>query len=110
MLFQLYRITAPHSTTRKFLIAVFSVSIMFSLVNFFISVFNCKPISYSWTRVDPRVKGTCLGLKTVSYTTSVFHIVTDFAIWVAPMPLIWHLQLPKAQKIGLFGVFSLGGL
>ncbi|KAI4240744.1 MAG: hypothetical protein L6R40_004989 [Gallowayella cf. fulva] len=39
---------------------------------------------------------------------SIPNIVTDAALLVLPMPFIWKLHLPKAQKIGLTSVFILG--
>lgn len=35
-------------------------------------------------------------------------IITDIAIYVAPMPMLWNIQIAFRQKIALFGVFGLG--
>lgn len=34
--------------------------------------------------------------------------VTDFLIFLIPMPVVWTIMLPKKQKLMLFGVFGLG--
>ena len=37
-------------------------------------------------------------------------IVADWAVWVVPIPVVGRLRLPRRQKIGLLGVFGLGGM
>ncbi|EXA36402.1 hypothetical protein FOVG_12308 [Fusarium oxysporum f. sp. pisi HDV247] len=68
----------------------------------------CIPLQSFW---DPHVKGRCfLSRPTMWYVSGVVHIVTDFAIIVMPLPIVWKLQLPRSQKIYLTGIFGLGSL
>ncbi|KAF5596072.1 uncharacterized protein FSUBG_8982 [Fusarium subglutinans] len=70
--------------------------------------FFCTPIQAFW---DSDVKGRCmLSQPTMWLISSIVHIVTDFAIIVMPLPIIWKLQLPQPQKIYLTGIFGLGTL
>ncbi|KAL3952491.1 hypothetical protein ACCO45_012434 [Purpureocillium lilacinum] len=39
---------------------------------------------------------------------SIVNIVTDFAVWLMPIPIMWRVQLPLAQKIALSIIFLLG--
>lgn len=56
------------------------------------------------------VPGTCLNAENHFYSTSIIGIVLDWAIWILPIPVLGGLSLPRRQKIGLLGVFGLGGL
>lgn len=68
----------------------------------------CIPLQSFW---DPHVKGQCfLSRPTMWYVSGIVHIVTDFAIIVMPLPIVWKLQLPRSQKIYLTGIFGLGSL
>ncbi|KAF6525274.1 hypothetical protein HZS61_011069 [Fusarium oxysporum f. sp. conglutinans] len=68
----------------------------------------CIPLQSFW---DPHAKGRCfLSRPTMWYVSGVVHIVTDFAIIVMPLPIVWKLQLPRSQKIYLTGIFGLGSL
>lgn len=110
LLFQLLRISVPDSKTRKIIIGVFVFAIIVSLVNLLLAIFRCLPVAYHWTRILPNAEGHCLDFTVVVYTTSGLNIFMDIIIWIVPMPLIWNLRLPKAQKIGLVAVMSLGAL
>ncbi|KAG4281802.1 hypothetical protein FPRO06_10706 [Fusarium proliferatum] len=70
--------------------------------------FFCIPIQSFW---DSGVKGRCLPAQPTMWLISgIVHIVTDFAIIVMPLPIVWKLQLPRYQKIYLTGIFGLGTL
>ncbi|KAF5639537.1 uncharacterized protein FTJAE_4875 [Fusarium tjaetaba] len=70
--------------------------------------FFCTPIQSFW---DSGVKGRCmLSQPTMWLISGIVHIVTDFAIIVMPLPIVWKLQLPRSQKLYLTGIFGLGTL
>ncbi|KAM0077231.1 hypothetical protein ACKRZS_010695 [Fusarium odoratissimum] len=70
--------------------------------------FFCTPLQSFW---DPRIKGHCIPSQpTMWFISGIVHIVTDFAIIVMPLPIVWKLQLPRSQKIYLTGIFGLGSL
>lgn len=114
LLFQLLRICSPLSRMRTTMYLIFTLSIALTLANFFVTVFQCVPLSYTWDRVDPlkaaSSKGRCLEYATLQYTVSATNILMDVIVWIAPMHLVYMLQLPRAQKWGLVGVFSLGAV
>lgn len=41
---------------------------------------------------------------------AVPNILTDVALMALPLPYIWRLNRPMAQKVALGGIFVLGGL
>ncbi|KAK5652229.1 hypothetical protein OQA88_10726 [Cercophora sp. LCS_1] len=71
----------------------------------FISIcIQCIPLQAVW---DPTVKGWCLGLAG-ALGNSILHIVTDFMIFVLPLPALINLKIHRKQKIGLIVIFCLG--
>ncbi|OCT47202.1 hypothetical protein CLCR_02622 [Cladophialophora carrionii] len=65
------------------------------------------PVAFYW---DKNIEGGhCIDMMAFWFSFSGFNIVTDVAVWVLPMPVLWKLQLPRKQKISLVAVFALGG-
>jgi hypothetical protein len=65
----------------------------------------CRPIQAFW---DLEIKGTCLDLATFTYFTNISNLVTDFWIFLMPVPVIWHLQLQTKKKLLLSLIFCIG--
>ena len=41
---------------------------------------------------------------------TIINVVTDFMIYVLPMPTLFYLRLPSSQRIGLMILFGVGGV
>ncbi|KAM5356794.1 hypothetical protein ACJ41O_003440 [Fusarium nematophilum] len=96
------------SVSRMRIVIVVSIYIvMASLVaQMFTVMLQCIPIQAVW---DPSVKGKCIPhITNMWYFNGIFNIVTDFAILAMPLPVLWRLQLPFAQKAFLTFVVGLG--
>ena len=52
--------------------------------------------------------GHCLNRYPVWFTNSALNIVSDVAIFLAPMPVLSQLRLPRRQRMALIVVFGLG--
>ncbi|KAK8045613.1 hypothetical protein PG993_005637 [Apiospora rasikravindrae] len=65
----------------------------------------CYPVDKFW---EPSLPGSCVDQLAVWYVMAGVNIVTDFAIFVIPLPVIKSLQLPTKQKMLLVVVFGLG--
>ncbi|UNI15412.1 hypothetical protein JDV02_001947 [Purpureocillium takamizusanense] len=76
---------------------------VWGVASMFISVFACDPIEAFWTR-----QGKCMRLRTFGIAYSIINIITDFAVWLMPIPAMWRVQLPLGQKIALSVIFLLG--
>ncbi|RPB05431.1 hypothetical protein L873DRAFT_1785635 [Choiromyces venosus 120613-1] len=73
-------------------------------------LFYCRPLSYYWNKTTPG--GYCWDLEIFYFINAGLNIVADVVITVLPFPVLARLyrELPKRQKVGLCGIFSLGGL
>jgi hypothetical protein len=96
---------------RKFQILVYlvgSLVLAIGITVFFQTIFQCSPVSYGWD--SSVVHGTCIDQTLFYQYISPFNVLTGILILVLPLPLVWKLQAPKAQKVALTVVFLLGGL
>lgn len=70
------------------------------------SFIDCIPLAAVW---DKTIEGKCLSLP-VKIGNSVAHVITDFMIFLLPIPFVVSLRLRNRHKIGLMLVFCAGFL
>ncbi|KAI1352246.1 hypothetical protein F5Y01DRAFT_324468 [Xylaria sp. FL0043] len=68
----------------------------------------CKPIQYTWDKTIPG--GTCYNQRLAYLSAAIVNLIIDATIVILPMPLIFGLQLTFLKRMGVVGMFSLGGL
>ncbi|KAL8961375.1 MAG: hypothetical protein Q9193_002066 [Seirophora villosa] len=73
---------------------------------FFADVFLCVPAKHLWR---PDVPAHCGNRHLLGILEPIPWIATDLAILVMPLPFVWQLHLPAMQRVGLGGLFLLGG-
>ncbi|MCJ1435265.1 hypothetical protein MMC27_004637 [Xylographa pallens] len=73
----------------------------------FASLFQCIPIESNW---EVGVRHHCVNSDLGGTIISAFNVLTDFVLLVLPMPILYKLQKPWAQKVQIMGMFLLGGL
>ena len=64
----------------------------------------CIPLQKMW---KPELEGYCHPFE-VWWVLTYLHIVTDFMIFLIPIPVVVTMTVPVRQKIGLLAVFTLG--
>ncbi|CUS11981.1 unnamed protein product [Tuber aestivum] len=72
-----------------------------------VTIFQCAPVPYMW---DKTIKGHCIPTRIFHFTNTGLDILTGVLICTLPMLMLWGIQLPKRQILGLCIVFSLGAL
>jgi hypothetical protein len=65
----------------------------------------CIPLQAFW---DLSIQGAYCHKTDMWWVNTGFHVVTDFAIFLVPLPQIGTMRIPKKQKIILIILFSLG--
>ncbi|KAK1978808.1 hypothetical protein LZ30DRAFT_203692 [Colletotrichum cereale] len=70
---------------------------------------TCIPLSAAWN-YDPLAPPVYCHPVSVFWGNACLHLVTDFFIFVLPLPVISSMRLPRRQKLGLYFVFSLAFL
>ena len=67
----------------------------------------CIPIDKNWY---PEMHGHCGNKQLVAKIPPIPWIVTDLAVLLMPIAMVWKLHMPWLQRLGLAGLFLLGGL
>jgi hypothetical protein len=79
--------------------------IVYAIVSCVTGMAQCNPVARAWNRA---VDGTCINLTQFFIANGAFATITDIVILIMPLPLVWGLMLPMAQKIALVPIFGLG--
>lgn len=89
-------------------------TICWAISCFLVIFFQCRPIEAIWNPKGPLnpkgVHGKCIKLFLFLILGSAINSLVDFAILLMPIRPTWNLHLPKAQRISIIGIFSLGSL
>ncbi|TGJ78622.1 hypothetical protein E0Z10_g10142 [Xylaria hypoxylon] len=65
----------------------------------------CIPPEASW---NPFIPGKCINRWAADISTFTFHLVTDILTFLLPQRVIFSLNMPMSQRVGVSLVFSLG--
>ncbi|KAH8904453.1 hypothetical protein BR93DRAFT_946751 [Coniochaeta sp. PMI_546] len=103
-LFQYYRVFGVQNLRKIFIAAIVVVG-AWGISQVLIGIFICTPIRGFW---DATVRAKCIPNYPQFYINAAGNIITDIAVLVMPFPLLKRLNLPKQQKLLLFGIFGLG--
>ncbi len=77
-----------------------------AIMTILIAFLLCLPLDYNWNLLP--TTGHC-GNQTSAYTAvGVVDILTDVLILLLPLPMIWRLQVPQANRIALAALLCLG--
>lgn len=75
-----------------------------------VAMFQCRPVSYYWTKWDGTHTGTCLDANAVGWANGVTSIVLDVWMLAIPMAQLRSLQLHFKKKVGVAIMFCTGTL
>ncbi|KAH8660722.1 hypothetical protein BGZ60DRAFT_566429 [Tricladium varicosporioides] len=78
------------------------------LVIFFDIIFQCFPTNRKWTQ-DPNKTCSSKASDINYWLTILLNIGTDLVIISLPITMVLKLQMPMKQKLGVAGMFALGG-
>lgn len=79
--------------------------IIYCISSMISTIFQCSPVSKAFNKTLP---GTCIDLAKFWFANAGFSIATDVIILLLPMPLVYKLEVPRAQKVALMAVFAIG--
>ncbi|KAH7237336.1 hypothetical protein B0J15DRAFT_570212 [Fusarium solani] len=81
-----------------------TVTVLTCVAFFFITLFQCNPISFFWTRQQP---GSCINVDiiiTITYIYSSFTVLCDFTFALLPIAMILKLNMNRRSKIALIPI------
>lgn len=95
----------------RFKLAVYAVAsfvIAWCPAVFFTDMFQCSPVAFAW---DKSIHGgTCINVLAFFRYIAVPIVLSDVAVLLLPLPMIWQLHMTSKQKLALSSVFLLGSL
>ncbi|KAH6977609.1 hypothetical protein EDB80DRAFT_826136 [Ilyonectria destructans] len=103
----LYLRIAPHKTYRLVLYVSMVLVSAFGIAVSVVPMLLCLPFKKLW-QLD--IPGQCINISAFYMFITTTNIVFDIAIYIMPLHILWSLNLPKRQRIGLVLVFGLGFL
>ena len=82
------------------------LAISWSLTTILIGFLICRPIIALW---DPTTQGSHCGVQSAAFASAgIVDVITDGIILLLPIPMVWQLQIPRVNKIGVACIFGLG--
>jgi hypothetical protein len=105
-----YQRIFPSTTFHWAVWGLVAFTVGYSAASVFVNIFSCTPIRATWEVEFATALGICINRPVFYFAQAGFGILTDFATVIAPMPVMWGLQLGIKQKLGVGGLLSTGGL
>ncbi|KAL6411889.1 hypothetical protein AUP68_04268 [Ilyonectria robusta] len=109
MLFFYLRIF-PSKLIRRALWGTIILNSLFGILFVIITIFQCKPISYSWQLWDGEHQGQCLDINAIAWSNAAISITLDIWMIAIPMVQIHSLHLNWKKKVAVGGMFCVGTL
>lgn len=103
------RIFIPLHQTKSFYftVAFGAINTLWFIAIFFVSVFQCIPVSRVW---DARIAGHCLDYSIWIVIAGAFNMISDCIMLALPMLWIARLQMDIKRKLTAAAVFVIGVL
>jgi hypothetical protein len=100
----------PSPTILILLRITIAVVVLYGALFVGLGVFQCRPISYFWTRWDGQHEGTCLDNNAIGWANAVVSILLDVWMLAVPLSQISGLRLSWGRKLQAGLMFSVGAL
>ncbi|KAH5416452.1 hypothetical protein HBI46_120590 [Parastagonospora nodorum] len=87
--------------------AAMAISVFTGAVFFFVTVFQCTPISYFWNKHEP---GYCVPIDVIiglTFLYSACAIISDFTFAILPIFVVWGLNMPAKTRILLIPILGM---
>lgn len=109
ILFLYLRVFPPLQNPRftRAVVAVMRFIALYMFISIVVTIFQCNPIRKAWDRYSTPA-GRCIDLTAFWYANSISNIGSAALTLGLPVKMIWNLQLPRGDKVGLYMVFGLG--
>ncbi|KAL8634261.1 MAG: hypothetical protein Q9228_008145, partial [Teloschistes exilis] len=75
------------------------------LSNFWTQLFGCSPRSKYWI---PDTPGHCINYTKAGQAYGSMNIASDLLIFILPLPIVWRLQMPLKERLGVLLIFMSG--
>lgn len=113
----LMRLEDRRKIIRRTLWGLLVINIAHMVSVFLVVVFQCSPVHMYWDhhKTDKIVNGqmvngdyNCIDQASFSLSTAAIAVLTDVAILLVPIVMMWKLRMPLRRKLAVVFVLSLG--
>lgn len=87
------------------------INILSGFAFFLVTLLQCHPVSYFWTRWKGNEDGYCINIEIVialTYFYSALNILADFTFAILPILIVWRLNMNFRLKIATLPLLSMG--
>lgn len=98
-------------TQKPYRMAAYALGVILissSIANMTVAIFQCRPVAFFWNRTIPG--GRCVNTRDFFMYGSLPNILTDIALLILPIPLVWSLHTTTNVKVGLTCTFLTGSM
>ncbi len=88
----------------QIVLAIVIISNIYMVITIFTA---CIPLQAYW---DLSITDKYCHPQAVWWSHTGMLMITDFLIFLLPLPVVWTLNVPRRQKYALFAIFGLGFL
>lgn len=104
----LYLRIFPNRVFRGMTMVIVAIVLLNWLAFALASTFQCSPVTYQW---DKSIEGgRCFDVLLFYRMVNVPNVVTDIAMLILPMPMVWKLHTSRPRRIGLTVCFLAGSV
>ncbi|TDZ33861.1 Satratoxin biosynthesis SC1 cluster protein 4 [Colletotrichum spinosum] len=108
LLFFYMRIFSHNKLCKKLVWGTIAFNAVFGATFIFVAVFQCRPVSFYWTKWDGEHEGACLDINAIAWANAGISIVLDFWMLALPLSQVRSLNLHWKKKIGVALMFFVG--
>ena|ERR1700753_278635 len=80
-------------------------AVIWALASILMILTICHPVQRFWNIFGP---GQCGDIVTAFIIFGALDVALDLVILLLPVPMLWRLQIPLANKIGVACIFAMG--
>jgi hypothetical protein len=103
------RIFSPSRRARHLILFGITLITLFYMACLLTETISCTPrLGETW--MEAASSKRCGNDITLGYVMAAFNVLSDFYLLAIPIPVVWKLQLPLRQKVGVSAVFMTGFL
>lgn len=102
-----YRIFKTLRWFRNVVFAIGTLSIMWCIMHFFVTLFQCTPVDRVW---HPSKPGHCIDTVAFYKGNAISNTIIDYMILLSPVLPVSKLQMDRTQKALILGSFALGSV
>jgi hypothetical protein len=101
------RIFGIHAWFRRLTWGLIVYIWMWGISESVVAVFQCSPVRHQW---DVQTPGTCINQTNFYRWIPIPNVLHDLVMLLAPVPIVWGLQIGVRQKMAITMIFVTGSL